>query len=178
MASTPRETIFLYIAATTQVVSAALVVERDEPDKVLKVQRPVYFISEVLSNSKTRYPQIQKLINVVLISKRELKHYFDVHPITVVPKYPPKKVIQIPEVEERIAKRVLELMGQSITYAPRTAIKSQVLADFVAEWTEIQTPTMSIEHKTWAMYFDGSLTKGGGGAGHVFISPLACVCNT
>ena len=41
------EPLLLYIAATTQVVSATL-----------KVQRPVYFISEVLSDSKTRYPQI------------------------------------------------------------------------------------------------------------------------
>ena len=52
------ESLLLYIGATTQVVSAALVVEREEEGHALKVQRPVYFISEVLSDSKTRYSQI------------------------------------------------------------------------------------------------------------------------
>ena len=55
---TDEEPLLLYIMATTQVVSAALVVEREEEGHTLKVQRLVYFISEVLSNSKTRYPQI------------------------------------------------------------------------------------------------------------------------
>jgi hypothetical protein len=45
----------------------------------------------------------------------------------------------------RIAKWVVKLMGDGITYAPRKAIKSQVLADFVAEWTEIQTPPASMK---------------------------------
>ena len=53
---TNEEPLLLYIAATTQVVSAALVVEREEEGHALKVQCPVYFISEVLSDSKTRYP--------------------------------------------------------------------------------------------------------------------------
>ena len=57
---TDREPLLLYIAATTQVVSAALVVEREEEGHALKVQHPMYFISEVLSDSKTRYPQIQR----------------------------------------------------------------------------------------------------------------------
>ena len=64
----------------------------------------------------------------------------------------------------RIAKWALELMGQGISYAPRTAIKSQVLTDFIAEWTEVQMPP--------AMYFDGSLMKKGAGVGLVFVSPL------
>ena len=55
---TDGEPLLLYIAATTQVVSAALVVEQKEVGHALKVQHHVYFISEVLSNSKTRYPQI------------------------------------------------------------------------------------------------------------------------
>ena len=55
---TNGESLLLYIAATTQVVSTTLVVEWEEEGHALKVQRLVYFISEVLSDSKTRYSQI------------------------------------------------------------------------------------------------------------------------
>ena len=53
---TNGEPLLLYITATTQVVSAALVVEREEEGHALKVEHLVYFISEVLSDSKTCYP--------------------------------------------------------------------------------------------------------------------------
>ena len=54
---TNGEPLLLYIAATMQVVSAALVVEREEEGHALKIQCPMYFISEVLSNSKTTTPK-------------------------------------------------------------------------------------------------------------------------
>ena len=63
-------------------------------------------------------------------------------------------------------------MGQGISYASRTAIKSLVLADFVAEWTEIQMSPAAVDQEYWTMYFDGSLMKKGIGTGLVFISPL------
>jgi len=53
----PNEDLLLYIEATDRVISTVLIVERDEPGHVYKVQRPVYFISEVLNESKTRYPR-------------------------------------------------------------------------------------------------------------------------
>jgi hypothetical protein len=53
---TTGEPLLLYVVATTQVVSAVLVVERAEEGHALLVQRPVYFISEVLSETKVRYP--------------------------------------------------------------------------------------------------------------------------
>jgi hypothetical protein len=101
----------LCISATTQVVSAALVVEREEPGRSQKVQRPVYFASEIFSDSKTHYSQMQKLVYAILMTKRKLRHYFDAHPTTVVSKYPLGEVIQNPEAEGRIAKWALELMG-------------------------------------------------------------------
>jgi hypothetical protein len=87
-ALTPEEPMLLYITATTQVVSAVLVVEREKLDMLQKVQRPVYFVSEVLSDSKTRYSQMQELVDAVLMTECKLLHYFDAHPITVVSKYP------------------------------------------------------------------------------------------
>jgi hypothetical protein len=83
----------LYISATTQVISTTLVVEREEPGRSQKVQRPVYFVSEVLSDSKMRYSQMQKLVYVILMTKHKLRHYIDAHPITVVSKYPLGEVI-------------------------------------------------------------------------------------
>src|SRR5438105_7005093 len=79
----PEEPLLLYIVVTSQVVSTAIVVERQEEGHVQKVQRLMYFISEVLSESKARYPQIQKILYTVLITSRKLVHYFQVHPISV-----------------------------------------------------------------------------------------------
>jgi hypothetical protein len=90
---TTEEPMLLYISMTTQVVSTTLVVEEEEPGRSQKVQKPVYFFSEVLSDSKTRYSQMLKLVYAILMTKRKLRHYFDAHPITVVSNYPLGEVI-------------------------------------------------------------------------------------
>jgi hypothetical protein len=117
------EPLQLYVAATTQVVSAVIVVERAEEGHALPVQRPVYYISEVLSDTKTRYPQVQKLLYAVVLGE----------------------IIRNPDAAGRIAKWSVELMGETLAYAPRKAIKSQILADFVAEWTDTQLPPPQIQ---------------------------------
>jgi ribonuclease HI len=62
--------------------------------------------------------------------------------------------------------------GETLSFAPRKAIKSQVLVDFLAEWVDTQLPTAPIQAELWTMYFDGSLMKIGAGADLPFISPL------
>jgi hypothetical protein len=88
--TTPQkdDVLLLYIVATDRVVSTAIVVEREEPSHVYKVQHPVYFISKVLNESKARYPQVQKLIYAILITSQKLKHYFDGYRVVVKTNFP------------------------------------------------------------------------------------------
>ena len=50
------EPMLLYIAATHQVVSAVLVVEREVDGHKFLIQKPVYYVSTVLTPCKSRYP--------------------------------------------------------------------------------------------------------------------------
>jgi len=101
-----------------------------------------------------------------------LQHYFLGHPITVVSSFPSGEIIQSREATGRIAEWSVELMSETLTYAPRKAIKSQALVDFVTEWTDSQLPPAQVQAELWTMYFDRSLKKTAAGAGLLFVSPL------
>jgi ribonuclease HI len=66
----------------------------------------------------------------------------------------------------------VELIGETLAYAPRKAIKSQILADFVAEWTDTQLLPPLIQAECCTLYFEGSVMKTGAGVGLLFVSPL------
>jgi hypothetical protein len=93
--------------------------------------------------------------------------------VTVVSSFPLGEIIQNREASGRVAKWAVKLMGQTLSFSPRKAIMSQTLADFLAEWTNTQLPTITIQAKLWTMYFDGSLMKTKADVGLLFISPLA-----
>jgi hypothetical protein len=166
------EPLYLYVVATTQVVSAVIVVERAEEGHALPVQRPVYYISEVLSETKARYPQIQKLLYAMVLAWRKLRHYFEAHPVMVVSSFPLGEIIRNQWMQRARLPSGRWLMGETLAYAPRKAIKSQILEDFVAEWMDTQLPLLQIQDECWTLYFNGSVMKTGAGAGLLFISPV------
>jgi ribonuclease HI len=157
-----KEPLLLYIVATHQVVSTVLVVERSEEEKSHGVQRPVYFLSEVLSPTKQRYPHYQNLAYSVFTM---------VHPIIVVNEAPLSNILNNPSATGRVSLWGIELSPLDITYEKLEAIKSQVLPDFTAEWLELQNTGPPDLSSVWITYFDGSKRIQGAGAGVVLISP-------
>ncbi|KAK1646783.1 hypothetical protein QYE76_064588 [Lolium multiflorum] len=157
--------------ATNRVVSVVVVVEREEEGKT--VQRPVYYLSEVLSSSKQNYPHFQKMTYGVFMAATKLKHYFEEHPMKVVSEAPISDIMGNKDASGRIAKWAIQLSPYVPVYERRDAIKSQALADFLVDWAEIQykPPEHKIEY--WKMHFDGSKLKEGLGAGVVLTSPKA-----
>ena len=94
----------LYVAATTQVVSMAIVIERKEEGHMQTIQRTIYFLGQILAESKTCYPHIQKILHGVYLVKKKLVHYFDVHPIIVVTSFLLGEIINNREATKRITK--------------------------------------------------------------------------
>jgi hypothetical protein len=131
----------------------------------------MYYVSEVLADAKTRYTQPQKLFYALLITSRKLRHYFQAHKIVVPSSLPLGEIIRNRDANGRIVKWSVELGEFEIEFCPRQAIKSQILADFVSEWTEIQMPRPKERPEHWIMYFDGALNLKGAGAGILLVSP-------
>ena len=105
----PKEPMLLYISANNRAVSAVVVVELMDVGKEYPLQRPVYYVSEVLTLSKQCDPHWQKLVLGVFMASRKLKHYFQEHPITMVSLAPLADIIQYREATGRIAKWAIEL---------------------------------------------------------------------
>jgi phenylalanine-4-hydroxylase len=120
VAPEPAELLYLYIAAATEAVSMVLVIERtalegQEPEDsgpatgVRTVQRPVYYVSEVLHEAKTRYLETHKLLYAVLIASRKLRLYFQAHRVVVVTSFPLRVILHNSNATGNITKWAVEL---------------------------------------------------------------------
>jgi ribonuclease HI len=158
----PREVLYLYLAISPTAVSAALIREEDG------IQKPVYFVSKALHGAEKKYPQIEKLAFALVVASRKLRPYFQAHTIRVLTEHPLRKVMQKLDLSGRLANRAIELGQFDLEFVPRNAIKGQVLADFLAELTNLLEAE---EERIWIIYVDGSSTKKSGGAGIVIVTP-------
>ncbi|GKG26488.1 reverse transcriptase domain-containing protein, partial [Tanacetum coccineum] len=121
------ETLILYLAAAAEAISVVLLTERGN------VQKPIYFVSRALQGSEINYPNLEKVALALVHAARRLRHYFQAYTICVVTDQPIRQVLLKPKNSGRIAKWAIELGEHEILYKPRSIVKGQILADFLAE---------------------------------------------
>ncbi|XP_061373314.1 uncharacterized protein LOC133315664, partial [Gastrolobium bilobum] len=162
------EILYLYLSVGVEAISAALV---REPNG--EAQKPVYFISKVLQGAELRYQQVEKVILTLIFAARRLRPYFQCHPITVRTNQPIRQVLQKPDLAGRMMSWAIELSEYQINYEPRTAIKAQALADFIAEMTHTTASGNQLGETlaTWKLFVDGSTNAKGSGAGLIVENP-------
>ena len=162
--SQPGEELFLYLAVSPAAVSAALIREEE------KVQKPVYYASRALRGAEERYPPMEKLAFALVTAARKLKPYFQAYTVVVLTDRPLRQAMSNPDAAGRLALWAIELSEFDIQYRPRTAIKGQVIADFIAEFTHDEDKGAE-GHSQWNVHTNGLSNRQARGAGVVLLSP-------
>ena len=108
----------------------------------------------------------------VVMAARKLRHYFQSFKIKVPMSFPLRDMFENREASGRIGKWATQLASHTIDFVPRSSIKSQFLADFVADWTPsapLQSPP--VIEAIWQLECDGAYCKNGSGASAIITAP-------
>ncbi|XP_017227992.1 uncharacterized protein LOC108203528 [Daucus carota subsp. sativus] len=167
------EDLYVYLSVTNHAVSSVLVKEANG------VQSPIYYASKSLIEAESRYTPLEKLVLALTMTSTKLRHYFETHKIHVMTNFFLRMVLSKPELTGRMSKWAIRLSTYDIVYKPRTAIKSQALADFVADFSpnqmmqaeqELQHLTSTANSQPWTLYTNGASNVNGTGLGLVLQS--------
>ena len=112
-----EEDLFIYLAVSEVAVSAVLFHEKN------KKQRPVFYVSRMLLDVETRYSAVEKTVLALVNAKKNLRHYFETHPIIVIINFPIKQILSKPDLSSRLTKWAIDLRIYDIRYLPRAAKK-------------------------------------------------------
>uniref|UniRef100_A0A2N9FQQ7 Uncharacterized protein n=1 Tax=Fagus sylvatica TaxID=28930 RepID=A0A2N9FQQ7_FAGSY len=174
----PGEPLFLYLAVSDHAVSAVLVRELGQE------QKPIFFVSKAMDETELRYLPLEKAALALLHAAKKLPHYFQSSTVTVLSDLPLKMLLQRSDFTGRITRWGVYLGSLGVEYKPRTAIKGQVLAKFLAEFQcDPNNPTLFIPTETqldleagkWELFVDGASNSRGSGAEIVLVSPEGLV---
>ncbi|GKB21819.1 reverse transcriptase domain-containing protein [Tanacetum coccineum] len=165
-----KEELIVYLAATKETVSVVLMTDREAK------QMPIYFVSRALRSPEINYTSMEKLVMALVHASKRLKIYFQAHPVIVIMDQPIQQVLSRPEVARRLQKWSIELGEYAIHYRPRVSVKGQILADFIVERPEEDSPDTLMEEEEklpepWILFTNGSSCTDGSGAGLILTNP-------
>jgi hypothetical protein len=166
----PSEPLFLYVAASKAAVSAAIVREVDGEKG--KYQSPVYFVSKALSGPKLLYSELETIAYAVVMATRKLRHYFEAHKVTVLTDQHLNDLFINKEASSRIAKWETKQLEHTIDFGKRSTNKSQVLVEFVVNWTSPSNIAGDEELiPVWEIMCDEAWGRKGTGIAAIVTSP-------
>jgi hypothetical protein len=179
--SAPREELPTATSPTEPLLQSDAPNLREEkaPEDTAKVQKPMYFVSTVLCDTRECYTMQQKLLYTLLTTSRKLRYYFQGHPIKVVTDRPLETILHNPNITGRAAEWALELQPFEISFKTTKLIKSKALDEFTAKWTdpfaneppEVESTLPGEEAPgLWVMHFDGAFNLPGVGSGAILTS--------
>jgi hypothetical protein len=164
----------MYVSTMHVTISGALVQEREisKEGRKLSHQVPIYFISKALTGSKKYYSEIKKICYGIVMSARKLQHYFEAHRVRVLMNHSLNDIFGNRDSSGRIGKWTMELSELVVDFEKRSAIKSQVMLNFIADWTKPSGYTEGTMVDTpWQVYCDGAWEVSGAGAAAILTSP-------
>jgi ribonuclease HI len=141
------------------------------PEKCVFDVRQGKILGTAQRTSKCNMTELEKIAYAVVMASHKLHHYFEAFKVWVTSDRGLSELFRNPEASVRIAKWAAMLSGYHITFEPRTAIKSQVLADFIVDWTGPITQLNAPAEKVWTIHCDGAWCHAGAGAAAVITSP-------
>ena len=150
-------TLSLYIAVSSTAVSSVLIWE-DRGEK-----KPIFYTSKRMTDPETRYPTLEKMALAVITSARKLLPYFQSHQIEVLTNKPLCTVMQNINQSGRLSKWAIKLSEHDIVFKNQTAVKSQVLVDFLITSPELEQDLILLSQNC-ILHVDGSSTNKGSGA--------------
>ncbi|KAJ1396549.1 Ribonuclease H-like superfamily [Sesbania bispinosa] len=168
----------IYIVVTGKSISGLIAQE------IEGTERPVCYLSRVLKDVETRYPQQERYCLALVYAAQKYRHYFQAHTMEVMTKSEGiKYMLQNPSPTGRVSRWALMLSEYDLKIVHPQRLRSQALADMLAissegseerlieeikgEMPEVNMCENVGDQRWWTLQFDGTPVNPVGGAGVV-----------
>ena len=101
---------------------------------------------------------MEKLAFALVMAAHKLKPYFQAYMVIVLIDKPLRQAMSNLEAVGRMTLWVIELSEFNVKYRPRTAIKGQVVVDFIVEFINVESQGAE-EYPQWSIHTDGSSSR-------------------